>query len=528
MKSNSEKVKVYEICLVSIIGIVLLIIPGLFLGVFSSGLHLVDDHEILGYVYEYSKGISVTELVKYAVSHDIVNRFRPLYMAVKALLVPLFGDDLVKYELLKAFESVITFVFIYLNARKLKPFVCSRFVALLFDCIVFIGYQSSIWWKLGTHEIQGGMLFAIGFFLIQKYLETNKKAYVVWGLILFEIMIFYKENMFLMIPFAGIYILYADIVDNKLSWSAVWSSIKNRIIVYILLIILVAEALYGCLFIINPTDYKDGGYTLMSGIFDNEAWNNALHTDLKWFSRFGLLFVLILCTFFDEVKKLWKEIVLGLVFIAPQVLVYGKMGMTERYIFPASIGFAYLFVYVPIASGILKNTRKKIYVCGMILLCLAHTRVMLREADYYRFRGNGVQATADFISDTVNKDENVKVLSALEYFESNKTLEYYSILHSKDNMYFYHSWETDHSCDPYIDRKYASHISLNEDEDQYQPEDMDVIVMYSNEDRHFTDTPDIDVSDYEYKRYGTLDIFVRKDSGIDFPDADIAPLKINF
>lgn len=528
MKSNSEKVEVYEICLVSIIGIILLIIPGLFLGVFSSGLHLVDDHEILRYCYEYSKGASVADLIKYAVVEDIANRFRPLYMTIKAMLVPILGYDLVLYEILKAIESVIAFVFVYLNVRKLRPYQCSKIVALIFDFVVFVGYQSCIWWKLGTHEIQGGLLFSIGFFLIQKYLESGKKGYAAGGLILFELMIFYKENMFLMLPFVGLYILYLDIYDSKLNWVNIWNAIKKRIVVYIVLIVLVFEALYGCLVIINPNNYKAGEYSITSGLIDLEAWDAAVHHDLKWYSRFGLLFILILCTFFDEIKKYWKELILGFVFIIPQVLVYGTIGMTERYIFPASFGFAYLFVYIPFATGTLKNIRKKIYFLGMLLLCLAHTRVMLREADYYRFRGNGVQATADFIVDTVKENPDAKILTTLDYFESNMTLELYSVLEATDNMYFYHTSELEQPCEPYIDRRFANYSLLNISLERYQLDEMDVIIMYSPDDRHYTYTPDIDVSEFDYKRYGTLDIFVKKSSGIDFPDAIIKPLKINF
>ena len=530
MKTKTEKISIIEICIVCIIGVLLLLIPGVFLGVFSSGLHLVDDHEILGYYYEYSKGISISKLIRYVVLSDIGIRFRPLYMLVKALLIPIFGDNLLKYEVLKAIESVISFVFIYLCIRKLRPFCASRFISLIFDCIVFVGYQSCIWWKLGTHEIQGALFFSIGFFLLLLYLETNKKKYIVGSLLLFELMIFVKENLFLLIPFIGLYIFYLDTLDEKLNILSIWKAIRRRIIIYLILVLIIIESLYGCLFITNPSAYKEGGYNILSGVFNIEAWRVSIHTDLKWYSRFGLLFILILCTFYEDTKKYWRELILGIVLIAPQVLIFGKSGMTERYIYPASIGFAYLFVYVPISSGVLKQTRKKIYIIGLMLLCFAHFRVMLREADYYRYRGNGVQATADFISNTVNQDNNVKVLSALEYFESNKTLEYYSIIHAEDNMYFYHSWNGESECVPYIDRRYDVYSSTNltNDENRYDVADMDVIVMYSNEDRHFTDTPDIDVSDYEYKRYGTLDIFVKKSSGIDFPDANIKPLKINF
>lgn len=531
LSTKTEKISKIEVLAVSVIAVILLLIPGLFLGVFKSGLHLVDDHEILRLVYEYRNGMKLTDLIKFSVNNDIVNRFRPLYMASKAVLVPIFGDDLAKYEIMKAVESMITFVFVYLIVRKLRPYICNRIVAFAFTLTVFLGYQSCIWWKLGTHEIQGMLLFSIGFFLFQKYLETGKKAFAVSAVILFEIMIFYKENLFLLLPFVGFYTLYLDLGEERISFKALWAAIKKRLVVYIFLLVLVAETLYGCLVIINPMDYKHGTYTLKTSLFDADLWNEAFHSDLKWYSLFGLLMIMLLLTFYDEMKKYWKELLLGFLIIAPQVIVYGTTGISERYIVPASFGFAYLFIYLPFATGIFSKWRGRFYILCLLLLTAAHGRVMLREADYYRFRGNGVQDTADFIVEVATEKPDVKIMSALEYFESNQTLQLYSLLRGQNNMYFYHSYYNYWEYKPFIDRKPDMEHSLLGDETFLMPdavEDMDVIILYSDLDRHFSGVPDIDTSDFTTKRYGTLDILVRNGSGINFPDAEIEPMKINF
>ncbi len=530
MNNSSDKVTFREVVMVSILGAALIFLPGFFLGTITSGLHLVDDHEILGYVYNYNNGMTLPELVSYSVRSDIVNRFRPLYMAVKALLIPMFGDNLIGYELLKAFESLVAFIFIYLNARNFRPYHLSKLGSFAFTITVFLGYQSSIWWKLGTHEIQGILLFSVGFFLLQKYIETAKKGYLVIAVILFEMMIFYKENLFLLIPFVGLYVFYIDLDNNELTLKGLWAAIKKRLLIYIVLLLLMAQTLYGCLFIINPNEYKGGTYNLKSDMFNAEAWGTSFHSDLKWLLRFGLLFTIILLSYFKKIKKYWKEFILGIIIILPQVLIYASIGMTERYIVPASVGFAYIFVYIPFATGILRKWRKKVYIVGLILLTLAHGRVMLREADYYRFRGNGVQTAADFIVDTSMSYPDVKILSTLEYFESNKTLELYSMIRDVDRIYFYHSYH-DNMYDPYINRMYDGWNTLSGEDDFHsisQLNEFDVIIMYSDEDRHYTSKPQIDTSDFEAKRYGTLDVYVRNGSGINFPDSGIEPLKINF
>ena len=535
MHKESQNVSVKEIVIVCILGMALLAIPCVVLGTITSGIHLVDDHELLMCVYNYRNGTTLKELIGSALKSDLEIRFRPLYVLVQMLLIPVFEDNLVGYGVLKAAEAVVAFVFMYLIARNLKPYKCEKIYAFIFALTVFLGYQSCIWWKLGTHEIQGELLFSIGFYLFLRYIETEKNKFIVLSLVAFEMMIFYKENLFLLLPFVGLYMLYLDIGSSKVSLKVLWISIKKRLVIYIVLLLQMAQVVVGYLNIgtpYNPNGTQEGTFGIGLNMFNSEVWEDAFHSDLKWFSGFGLLFMMILLTFFDELKKYWKELILGIVIILPQVIVFASTGMTERYIVPASIGFAYIFVYFPLTTGVLQKGRKKLYILGLVLLTLAHGRVMLREADYYRLRGNGVQATVDFVVDTSRMHPDVKILSTLEYAESNRTLEIYSIMRNVDNMYFYHTYHDD-TNDPYIDRKYDGRDLLAEEDDFYSIDrlnEFDVIVMYSKEDRHYPAIPviNIDTSDFEAKRYGTLDVYVRNGSGINFPDSGIEPLKINF
>lgn len=72
-----------------------------------------------------------------------------------------------------------------------------------------------------------------------------------------------------------------------------------------------------------------------------QAWALAAHTDLKWYVRFGWLFILLFLTYWEHVKKLGWEMLLAFSIILPQCVSYSKTAMTERYLLPAVLGFAF-------------------------------------------------------------------------------------------------------------------------------------------------------------------------------------------
>lgn len=113
-------------------------------------------------------------------------------------------------------------------------------------------------------------------------------------------------------------------------------------------------------------------------------------------------------------------------------------------------------------------------------------------------------------------DEDVKVLSCLRpNEEGNVTIYYWMLLHGYDNMYF---WTED---DKTIERH-------DDDSEKYDFEEMDIVVMYNEEDRHYCYTPSLNMSEFTLLKTGSLDIYVRKSSGIELIDTTVDGLRINF
>lgn len=253
-----------------------------------------------------------------------------------------------------------------------------------------------------------------------------------------------------------------------------------------------------------------------------EALRNALSGDLKWFKRFGILFGLILLTYWEELKKLWKEMLLVIVFLLPQFIIFGQTGIAERYILPSSIGFALFFVIIIPKWKPLSGKRRAVYVLGLLLLIAAHGRVALREADYFRYRGESVSTMLAAVQEMSGEDKNI--LSCYRpNEEGNLTINYWMLVHGRDNVYFW----TDE--DEVINR--VCDLNLGYPSEYYEEcdfDDMDIVAMYNKEDRHWCYTPKLDLSGFTELKCGTMTIYIRDDAGIVPVDTEVEGLRINF
>ena len=494
------------------------------MGTLMCGYHLVDDHQILQWAYEmnYEKQ-SVWEIIKRELIIDFSIRYRPAYIITHILKVKLLGTDLIYHSIIKALETLVSCIFLYYCGRHMGA---KKVYSFLFATASLLGYQSATWWKLGTHEIQGTLLFAIGFYCLLKWLEDHKIYWAISSVILFAMMANYKESFILLAPFIMLYIVYFELQKEKeFNCKILWKCICRNLgyLIALGVVFLIPVIIITCFVGTNNYDMigVDTSVPLANYL---TAIINSLQTDLKWYKRFGILFILILLTYWDHLKKLWKEILLLIAFLLPQFVIYGQSGICERYILPSSIGFAFFFIIIVSKWKPLSGRRRVVYVLGILLLIAAHGRVAIREADYFRYRGESITTMLETVQNMSEEKSNIKVLSCFRpNEEGNLTLYYWMLNHGFDNVYY---WTED---DQIINR--IVDINLNYADDRYIEqnfEDMDVIVMYNQEDRHWCYSPSLDLTNFTEQKCGTLTIYVRNDSGITSVDTKVEGLKINF
>lgn len=527
IKKLNEKIesisKMQELVLVVLLSV--LMVFGIIVGIetVTSGYHLVDDHEFLEWIYQMqNQGKSVWELIAKQLRQDFTWRYEPAYYATRILSVRLFGVSLTGYALVKAIEITISCIFLYYCGRLMGA---AKIYSFLFAALSLVGYQSAVWWKLGPQESQCTMFFAMGFYCMLRFLDNNRKFWAFLSIAFFFIMSNFKESFILLIPFLMMYVLYSELEkdEERLTWGKIWRCICNRFWYLLVLGLIFLVLVFVIVVFVGVNDYDmvglDASIPLKVYV---EALQDSFVNDLKWYKRFGILFVLILLTYWEDLKKLWKEMLLIVFFLFPQLIIFGQTGLGERYILPSSIGFALFFVIIIPKWKPLSGKRRMVYVLGLWLLLAAHGRVALREADYFRYRGESVNTMLE----TVLKlsDEDTKVLSCFRpNEEGNLTINYWMLVHGYDNVYFW--TEEDELINQVCDRN----LSYPDEKLEMQSfDDMNIVVMYNQEDRHWCYTPSLDLSDFIETKCGTLTIYIKKDSGITPIDIEIEGLKIHF
>ena len=134
----------------------------------------------------------------------------------------------------------------------------------------------------------------------------------------------------------------------------------------------------------------------------------------------------------------------------------------------------------------------------LLLMLAAHGRVALWEAEYFAYRGESVKTAMEDTLELVRGTDK-KVLSCFyPNLEANRTMYYWFRLKGYDEFFY---WEEERQI---ITREFGE----REDETASLDE-MDVVLMYNEEDRHWCYTPSLDLSGFTEYKCGTITMYVR-------------------
>lgn len=477
-------------------------------GTLTCGYHMVDDHEILEWVYNMKyQDYSVWDVMVKILTYDLNIRYRPLYYILRVLGAYFFGTNMTAFSVVNGIEVVITLILLYYCGRIMGA---SKPHSGLFALTALVGYQAAVWWKLGPQESCGTMLFAFAFYCMLKWLQNRKRFWAVGSLLVLIFMCNYKESYILLLPFLALYVIYDEVKEEERfpSISELWNKLKGRIWYIISLAIIFICSILAVILFVGSTNY--GGFRAEDALGIRgylQVFSNSLDGDLKWYKLFTTLFIAILLTFWDELKKLWKEMILLASFLLPQIILYAKTGIAERYMLPGVVGYAWFFVIVILKWKPLVGKRRMAYLAGLILMLLANTRGMLIEADYFRYRGESVTAMLETVEQMADKD--TKVLSCFRpNEEANWTVYYYLLLHDFDNLYFW--TEEDQTINRICDFNYAYDSNDTKVYEEQNFSEMDIVLMYNQNDRHYCYQPTLDDSEFDVTDIGSMTIWVRK------------------
>jgi hypothetical protein len=305
----------------------------------TSGYHFVDDHEVIKMKSDL-KASSVNTVAKSWVTIDLKSngRFRPFYYIHRVWETKLFGSDFFLWSVYTGLLWFIAMILFYTGMRNLKY---SWVESVIFIIILFIGPQSSVWWRLGPGESLGVFLLGLSFFFMTKAL--NRRLYQFYNILFIFFLILAsltKESFLLIIPAMVVFKVWNERI---FIWSSMRESIIKNLILTIPLVVFAVE-----LIIIKK--YVGIAYSgLESSMLSNVQ--AVITTGLHFLRTYlNLLIVgLILAIICFRIKKIPVRInALSIVFfiliLGPNLILYAKSGLVERYLLPSTLGLAFLVV----------------------------------------------------------------------------------------------------------------------------------------------------------------------------------------
>ena len=471
-------------------------------GTLFSGIHCVDDHEFIRYVMHMEeKGI--WDCIISEIRIDLDTRFRPMYYFIRICLVAVIGYNFILWGILTGGVIVIALAMAYFSARKLG---CSSFYSIIFSLIIMVGPQSVVWWKFGPQESIGMAMLTSGIWCLLCWIQTDKNYYGVIGGLVFTILSLYKESFICLLPLAVAMVFIEYCRQNEYSIQAILSGIKKYwLFTSILTVVGIVEV---CMIVFyvgtNETGYV--GLNTDIGLYEYTViWMDCFKGPLKWFVLFGIIMIAVMLTRLNRWKEWLSGAIVTMVIMLPQVFVYNMTGLNERYILPWSLGYAWFLIITAVrGNGVLEGAkvRKNILNICLIGLLICHFTVFWKEAQHHTYRGTNFQKVWKIVEENTSEESNI--LAAFTYAEANITVTLWGAVNNRKNVY---TWKEE----PAIAVR-TTMGGLDEGTDPTPLEEMDVIMWYSPEHRHYGYDPKLDLSDYSVQQIGTLVVAVREEN----------------
>ena len=307
-------------------------------GTLTSGYHFTDDHSIITLTNDL-KTESVLSVAVRSIRADFNIRFRPLYQVHRIIQARVLGNDFFLWQVWTAILACATFTFFYLGMRVLRFSVIE---ALLFILFTFAGPQMVAWWRLGINETIGMFFLGAAFYFMvsceKRYTRNTvlfclslscaswcKESFVITvpAFLVFKLWhendhfalslrkVFWK-NRLLVIPFVvmcfDLWIIFFVVGTNKIGYGPDVSAIAQ----YVYKIVVESLPAFAAI-VVMPLGFLYFGYR-----------------DRKRFAEF--------------LTALIQPLVFALLVLIPNVILYAKPEMVERYLLPATMGVAFFLV----------------------------------------------------------------------------------------------------------------------------------------------------------------------------------------
>ena len=327
------------------IAFVIIMITGLAFVILSgsvfSGYHFMDCSDYIKWEQDLSEMSWLKCLIKH-IDAELGIRFRPVWHVNILFSTVLWGDNMLLHGFWKIFLNMIAAFLIYLLGRRMR---WTHNESLLFAGISLIGTQSAIFYQTLAIETQALVLLLLSWHCVITYFHTKKKinqnlSYI--GFIVFSLlMALVKENFILILPAS--YLFYYMQYNEKYQTGFLKTLIQTGKTGLFLVITTIA-----CLWMVLTFAGNDFGY---AGISQSISYLSYLKCAIYLYGISGCILALLGLFYLYRNKKILRNeslfpVLLFLAITIPQIIIYGKSNIIDRYLIPAVVGCAYFSVFI--------------------------------------------------------------------------------------------------------------------------------------------------------------------------------------
>lgn len=411
-------------------------------GSLSSGFHFTDDHTIVEINYNLTnQNLNIIEVFTQWIKTDLLTgRFRPFYFIHRITITKVLGINFWLWSIYTGILAIFTTFFFFIFAKLLNFSIKN---ALLFSFLITLGEQSAVWWQLGPAETIGTFLLSASVVLavLSEKNNQHKILYEASLIIVVLIMSLSKESFILVIPAIVFIKIWMSCKLKGLPWSQAIK--KNAISISIFGLIFSGELLFVKFFLgLTP----DIGYAGVDRLSLPKIINAT-----KDLNEAGSLWIILVCFFamalmtrspnfpsiIDILNYLYFPIILLFLVAAPQILLYAKTGISQRYILPGIFGYALLLI----SLCRYLNQHSKL-IAKLVLLFIMVTlglklNLAWEAAHTFALEGKSTNALLQTLESKVTEQDPILIVTnPLIYYEWNFSIKkYLNYVPNIDNIY---------------------------------------------------------------------------------------------
>ncbi len=413
------------------------------LGTIESGYHLTDDHEILRINRDLLQN-NLLDVISNWLTVDLQIRFRPAYFLQRIIFVRLFGTDFLALSIATYIMASLSSWLLFMFARKIG---LSTLMAFLFVAFSLLGTQSEIWWRLGTNETCAMFWLAAGLFFMARAADSAKLPDTAIAIICIAAASLSKESFIILLPAIVFWWLWINSQFKRISLaSAFFSNIK--IVLAFSLIFLAELAMITLKVGTAQIGYAGVDNTLETDRIITTINQFCLQTPV-WLAISLFSFLLLIAKWRsagpNSFQQLAYAFILLILITAPQIVLYAKSGIFDRYLLPGTVGISFLIAFM--AEQICKMLPSKIHkrIFGLILasacfyvLSFAYSKASTKALQFVAEGKEINLAFSDIIKNTPGDDTILIVADpALDYEFSYSSYIYLNESEERTNVFIY-------------------------------------------------------------------------------------------